>query len=99
MRVCVCVCVGCVCVGGVCVGVWVVCVCGCVFGFVCAGVWVWVGLCVWVFFYIIIYSACSITVSNTTCTIDILHNYLSSKNSYFFYIQVCRINCELFFSL
>ena len=47
--------------------------------------------------YIIIYSACSITVSNTTCTVDILHNYLSSKNSYLFYIQVCRLNCEFFF--
>jgi len=47
------------------------------------------------FFFFNIYSACSITVSNTACTVDILHNYLSSKNSYFFYIQVCRR--ELFF--
>ena len=31
-------------------------------------------MCVCVFFNII-YSACSITVSNTTCTADILHNY------------------------
>jgi len=52
---------------GLCVCVWL-CVLGCVR--VC------------VFFYIM-YSACSITVSNTTCTVDILHNYLSSKNSYF----------------
>jgi len=54
--------------------------------------------CVYVcIFYIIIYSACSITESNITCTVDILHIYLSSKNSYFFYIQVCRLNCVIFF--
>ena len=43
------------------------------------------------------YSACSITVSNTTCTVDILHNYLSSNFSYIFYIQICRLNCGLLF--
>jgi len=52
------------------------CMCACVY------------MCVCVCFYIIIYSACSITVSNTTCTVDILHNYLSSNYSYFFYIEL-----------
>jgi len=52
-----------------------------------------------VFFFLIIYSACSITVSNTTCIVDILHNYLSSNFSYIFYIQICRLNCGLLFFL
>ena len=36
-------------------------------------------ICMFFIYIIIIYSACSITVSNTTCTVNILHNYLSSK--------------------
>ena len=51
--------------------------------------------CVCVFF-LITYSACSITVSNITCTVAILHNYLSNF-SYIFYIQICRLNCGLLF--
>ena len=70
-----------------------VCVCTHVCG-VCVCVRMRACVCV---FFLSIYSACSITVSNTTCTVDILHNYLSSKNSYFFYIQVCRLKCELLF--
>ena len=54
-------------------------------------------VCVCVFFFKIIYSACSITVSNTTCTVDILHNSLSSNFSYIFYIQICRLKCGLLF--
>jgi len=48
-------------------------------------------------FFLIIYSACSITVSNTTCTFDILYSYLSSNVSYIYYINICQLNCGLLF--
>jgi len=51
------------------------------------------------YIYIIIYSACSITVSNTTCTVDILHNYLSSKYSYIFKNRFVDLTVSYFFFL
>jgi len=77
-------------------------VCVCVGFVMCACVYmgffnVWMSACV--FLYIIIYSACGITVNNITCTVNILHNYLSSNFSFIFYLQVCQISFGLFFSL
>ena len=106
MCVCVCVCL-CLCVYMyVCICVFVMCVCVYACLYVCVGVCIYVCVCVCVcrcacicvyVFLNIIYSVCSITASNTTCTGDFLHNYLLlSKNSYFFYIQVWQLNLSYF---
>jgi hypothetical protein len=51
-------------------------------------------MCVYVFFY---YSACSISISNTTCTGGFLHNYLvSAKITYLFYTQFGYLTASYF---
>ena len=60
----------------------VVCVCVCDVFAVCKCVFVCVVCGVCGVFYLVIYSACSITVNNTRCAVDFLQNYLSSNNSY-----------------
>ena len=69
MYVCVCMCM-------------CVCMYVCVFMYICLCVCMYV--CVYACIFIYIYSACSITLSNTTCTGGFLHCHLrTSNNSYF----------------